>query len=80
MLLHPPRQALFQDAIVKNQQKWNAEDIIFCGQVLVGIDIHFADPYFAFGFDPKLVDNRCHGTTARSPGGPGKNKYRQGRL
>ncbi len=72
MLLHAARHALFQISIVKNKQERNAEDIEFCRQILVGIDIQFANPYFAFGFDPKLVDNRCHGTTARSPGCPGK--------
>ncbi len=72
MLLHAARHALFQVSVVKNKQKRDAEDIEFCGQSLIGIDIHLADPYFAFGFDRKLVDNRCHGTTARSPGRPGK--------
>ena len=72
MLLHAARHALFQVPIVKYKQERNTEDIEFCGQILIAIDIHLSDPYFAFGFDRKLVDNRCHGTTARSPGCPGK--------
>ena len=72
MLLHAARHALFQVPIVKYKQKRNAEYIKFCGQILIGIDIYLAHSYFTFGFDRKLVDNRCHGTTARSPGSPGK--------
>ena len=72
MLLHTARHAFFQVPVVKYKQERNTEYIEFCGQILIGIDIQLSDPYLAFGFDPKLVDNRCHGTTARSPGRPGK--------
>ena len=80
MHLQAPRHALSQIAVVKNKQKRNTEYIIFGSQVLIGIDIQFADPYFAFGFDPELVDNRCIGTAARSPRSPGEYEHRQGRL
>ena len=80
MPLQTPRQAFLQVAVVKNKQKGNAHDAVFGSQVLVGIDVQFADPYFAFGFDPELVDNRCIGTAARSPWRPGEYEYRQGGL
>jgi len=48
MLLHAARHALFQIPIVKDKQKRNAEYVKFCSQILIGIDIYFADPYFAF--------------------------------
>ena len=78
MLLQTARHTFFQVPIVKYEQKRNAEYIEFRSQILVGIDIYFANAYFAFGFDPKLVDNRCHGTAARSPGSPGKHENRKG--
>ena len=48
MLLHAARHALFQIPIIKDKQKRNAEYVKFCSQILIGIDIYFADPYFAF--------------------------------
>jgi hypothetical protein len=48
MLLQASRHALFQVAIVKNKQKRNTEYVEFRSQILVDIDIQFADPYFAF--------------------------------
>ena len=72
MLLQPPRHALSEFPIIKYKQKRNAQYTELRRQILIGIDIQFADPYFAFGLDPKLVDDRCHGTAGRSPGCPGK--------
>ena len=72
MLLQPPRHAFSQFPIIEYKQKRHAENTELRRQILIGIDIQLADSYLAFGFDPKLVDDRCHGTTGRSPRCPGK--------
>ena len=72
MLLQRPRHALFQFPIIEYKQKRNAQYTELGCQMLIGIDVQLADPYLAFGFDPKLVDDRCHGTAGRSPGCTGK--------
>lgn len=80
MLLHGIHNPLLQFSIIKDEQDWNAHNVVSPGCLRIGIHIDLSHPDFSFGCHGEFIDYGCYRTAGGTPRRPEKNQHRDGRL